>query len=80
MANIRIVDRPKRPSAVVSWYSPTSTKHYRMCLQCMLYLNAAFEPDASQYSRTWIKKYKALLDEEKCKHENVRREKKNVES
>jgi hypothetical protein len=46
----------------------------------MIYLNAAFEPDASQYSRTWIEKYHALPDEEKCKHENVRREKKNVES
>ena len=72
MANVKKSTRIPKPSAVIQWHSPMprGKKRFRMCLRCMLYLNAAYEPDASMYSRTWIKLYKAQPDEIKCKHEN----------
>lgn len=65
-----------KPSAVMMWKSPVGLKHFRMCLRCMIYLNGKYEPDASMYTRAWIRDYKARPAEEKCDHMNVNREKK----
>ncbi len=76
MANVKKVDRVPKPSAVIQWHSPMprGKKRFRMCTRCMLYLNAAYQPDASEYTRAWIRDYNARPAEEKCDHMNVRRE------
>jgi hypothetical protein len=62
-----------KPTAIVMWRHPFALKHFRICLRCFIYLNGKHEPDASEYTRAWIRDYNARPAEEKCNHERMNR-------